>query len=1064
MIHQDNHLGAMHNLARRCNLKNQFLKPLCDNLQNLIMKGLVSVPTQGLSPWHAQSHRDSNHKTHSTISAKRPASTWSPAIRFTKSNQFASDGPTKEPDIPTSSSKKSLKEWKEGKEKEKSTKGHSSSVKPFEVAKEVSLSKSTSKKKASTSKSKIRAMKDKASLEDFNGNLSEETFSSHFDLMSTVKATKRTRRPSFRVTDPDNDGDVEMSSHREARASAQTNISSQAVSAHSSASVAGTRPSSQTSTRAGSVTCEDVEDNDDDAQLSSASNAGAPTRKKRRTGKKARATSTSTPNNTTEPPTGESGASADGPPASAPVSDSELPGLVSDSSDDDEPEPARKVSPTLDIAAFFEKPGKRGPNGRSKLFRKCRVCVSEKYIVNEVTTLRRHLQASHRKHYNKWCERHEFQSKLPKDVKARKDAEQEATAAQTTLDGHLRPIDPPAPILKYSDALFKEAAEDWMISTNQPLDALSHPHFHHMIDVASRATNGVKIPERRATRDSILQRFKKNVAELKEKFNSSEVPGDVSLTCDAWQAGNRDAYFAVTGHWIEQRAGHDWHLRSALLGFTQMNTSHNGARLGRALYDIAKQYRITHKFFQDKINTNKRRLNSKAGEWAYKNRHIRCLAHIINLATQAVIATYSSTAHINIDSSTADVEKTQSDLADIATRFIRDEVGLIRLLAVKARSSAKRMELLKQLQSKEGVQVPLTLILDMKVRWSSTFAMLQRAYDLREFINDFVYKISQEEPTAEKQRELLELRVSEDEWTRVKEFLKVLKHADAAQHTFSTETDPSLCHALPALERLHKTWTALTSKDRYSSFHDALNAGLSKVSTYYNKTSAVDAYTMTMILSPALKTSYFQKQWGEELELSARTQCEKIFEERWKRLNPPKSANMPTRPLAPSTSKTLLDIDLSDDEDSASPSPLSTSMPSSTSVADKPWLKEFDKYLDGEDELEVGQSVVAWWGVHARRLPTWASLAQDYLAIMASSVSSERAFSAAGITISKRRNSLKSDIVEALQVLKSLINSDLIFREPDVTTDWEFENEVEEDDGDSSWVDIDVSDNEDIVS
>lgn len=39
---------------------------------------------------------------------------------------------------------------------------------------------------------------------------------------------------------------------------------------------------------------------------------------------------------------------------------------------------------------------------------------------------------------------------------------------------------------------------------------------------------------------------------------------------------------------------------------------------------------------------------------------------------------------------------------------------------------------------------------------------------------------------------------------------------------------------------------------------------------------------------------------------------------------------------------------------------------------------------------------------------------------MASSVASERAFSAAGITISKRRNRLDADIVEALQCLKSL--------------------------------------------
>lgn len=48
---------------------------------------------------------------------------------------------------------------------------------------------------------------------------------------------------------------------------------------------------------------------------------------------------------------------------------------------------------------------------------------------------------------------------------------------------------------------------------------------------------------------------------------------------------------------------------------------------------------------------------------------------------------------------------------------------------------------------------------------------------------------------------------------------------------------------------------------------------------------------------------------------------------------------------------------------------------------------------------------------------------------MASSVSSERAFSSAGITLSKRRNRLQADIVEALQFMKCLYHNDLIFRE-----------------------------------
>lgn len=57
----------------------------------------------------------------------------------------------------------------------------------------------------------------------------------------------------------------------------------------------------------------------------------------------------------------------------------------------------------------------------------------------------------------------------------------------------------------------------------------------------------------------------------------------------------------------------------------------------------------------------------------------------------------------------------------------------------------------------------------------------------------------------------------------------------------------------------------------------------------------------------------------------------------------------------------------------------------------------------------------------------WVSLARDYLTIMATSVSSERTFSSAGIIITKHRNRLKGDIVEALQVLKSAFHKSLFF-------------------------------------
>ncbi|KIM71366.1 hypothetical protein PILCRDRAFT_805146 [Piloderma croceum F 1598] len=68
-----------------------------------------------------------------------------------------------------------------------------------------------------------------------------------------------------------------------------------------------------------------------------------------------------------------------------------------------------------------------------------------------------------------------------------------------------------------------------------------------------------------------------------------------------------------------------------------------------------------------------------------------------------------------------------------------------------------------------------------------------------------------------------------------------------------------------------------------------------------------------------------------------------------------------------------------------------------------------------------GITTVQWWGINAHRYgPVWTAIAQDYLSIIASSVSSERAFSQGGITISKRCNRLKGDIVEALQPSSSV--------------------------------------------
>ena len=79
------------------------------------------------------------------------------------------------------------------------------------------------------------------------------------------------------------------------------------------------------------------------------------------------------------------------------------------------------------------------------------------------------------------------------------------------------------------------------------------------------------------------------------KIQSDTVIGEISLMCDAFQASNTDGYFAVTGHWIEEPSPGVWKLESALLGFTKLNNSHNGQRLGQTLFKIVDRLEITNK-------------------------------------------------------------------------------------------------------------------------------------------------------------------------------------------------------------------------------------------------------------------------------------------------------------------------------------------------------------------------------------------------------------------------------------------------------------------------------------
>ena len=82
---------------------------------------------------------------------------------------------------------------------------------------------------------------------------------------------------------------------------------------------------------------------------------------------------------------------------------------------------------------------------------------------------------------------------------------------------------------------------------------------------------------------------------------------------------------------------------------------------------------------------------------------------------------------------------------------------------------------------------------------------------------------------------------------------------------------------------------------------------------------------------------------------------------------------------------------------------------------------ELDRWIS-QASMDIRQSshdVCSWFQVSASGYPRIQMMAKEYLAVTATSVPSECAFSSAGTTISKRRARLGDDSVQALQELES---------------------------------------------
>ena len=133
---------------------------------------------------------------------------------------------------------------------------------------------------------------------------------------------------------------------------------------------------------------------------------------------------------------------------------------------------------------------------------------------------------------------------LPKD--AEQCCKDDKAKSQASIDPHLSEMPRKEVIIPYSDNQFRKAAIEWIASTDQvckrfstllffsscvlqPIQALEHPSFQKMIQIAACATKPVNIPDHRQTRQGIINMFKQQLFSLRD--NRLNVRGQTLLFC-----------------------------------------------------------------------------------------------------------------------------------------------------------------------------------------------------------------------------------------------------------------------------------------------------------------------------------------------------------------------------------------------------------------------------------------------------------------------------------------------------------------------------------------------------
>ena len=243
--------------------------------------------------------------------------------------------------------------------------------------------------------------------------------------------------------------------------------------------------------------------------------------------------------------------------------------------------------------------------------------------------------------------------------------------------------------------------------------------------------------------------------------------GKVAITSDGWTSLAQDHYLTVTAHYSSQGKLHQKVLRTKAVFQAQA-----GETVAVEIGEVLEEFGIAHKVVVMTVD------NASNMDVAAKRLNILklgCFAHTLNLAAQKVY-------------SIATVTRWAAKLRVVIVWMKR---------SIMAKTVLKEKKLLLKLPQH-------TMLLDVKTRWNSLFLMVERFLEQYPALQAAVLDTQLRKPM---ERDKLD-RITDDDFIRAEEFIKVMKVMYTSTLCVSSEKNPPTCgQILPILEKMKDHFT-----------------------------------------------------------------------------------------------------------------------------------------------------------------------------------------------------------------------------------------------------------------